>query len=114
MRIGAWRSILRIMSHRKLAEIVVRSVEFFELADDAQLDSHTALNILESIAADLSAATPEEQAAVKQAASERLAWFLHEPDQYGYSPRKTLSPEHRQLLEGIASGELFGQPGSAT
>ena len=102
------------MSHKKLAEIVVRSIEYFELVDDAQLDSHTAINILESISADLAQATPEEQAAVKQAARDRLAWFLQEPDEYGYSPRKTLRPEHRQLLEGIASGEMFGQAEGTT
>jgi len=94
------------MSHKKLAEIVLRSIEFFELVDDAQIDSRTALNGLESIAADLAEATPEERAAVKQAARERLDWFLQKPDEYGYLPR--LSPEHRRLLESIVSGELFG------
>jgi hypothetical protein len=102
------------MSHKRLAEIVVRSIEFFELVDDAQVDSRTALKILEGIAADLTEATPEEQAAVRQAARDRLAWYLQEPDEHGYSPRKTLTPEHRQLLEGIVSGELFGRDASAT
>lgn len=104
----------RVMSHKKLAEIVVRSIEFFELVDEEQLDSHTAIDLLESISADLAEATPEEQTAVRQAAKDRLAWFLQEPDEYGYTPRKTLSVEHRQLLEGIASGEVFGQSGGAT
>jgi hypothetical protein len=100
------------MAHKKLAEIVVRYIEFLEFADEEQIDSHTAVNALESIAADFLEATPEEQLAVKQAAKDRLAWFLQAPDEYGYSP--PLSPEHRQLLEGIASGEVFGQPGNAT
>jgi hypothetical protein len=103
-----------IMSQRKLAEIVVRSIEFFELVEDAVVEPDTAINILESIAADLEEATSEEHAALKQAASERLAWFLQEPDQYGYSPRKMLGAKHRQLLERIASGEMFERPGSAT
>ena len=72
------------------------------------------IKTLESIAADLTEATPEEQAAVKQAARDRLAWFLQEPDEHGYSPRKTLTPEHRRLLEGIVSGEVFGWDASAT
>jgi hypothetical protein len=98
------------MSHKKLAEIVVRSIEYFELVDDEQLDPDTAMKYLEGIAADLNEATPEEQSAVKEAAKARLAWFLQDPDEYGYSPRKTLRPEHRRLLESIASGEAFGWP----
>jgi hypothetical protein len=97
------------MSQSKLAEIVVRYIEFLELADDAQIDPRTAIKHLESIAADLVEATPDDQAAVKDAARNRLAWFLREPDEHGYSPRKTLTPEHRRLLKSIASGEIFGQ-----
>jgi hypothetical protein len=97
------------MSHKKLAEIVVRSIEYFELVDDDQLDPDTAVQHLESISADLAEATSEEQTAVKQAAKDRLAWFLQVPDEYGYTPRKTLRPEHRRLLDGIATGEAFGQ-----
>jgi len=96
------------MSHKKLAAIVVRSIEYFELVDEEQLDLDTAVQYLEGITADLNEATPEEQSAVKEAAKARLAYFLREPDEYGYSPRKTLRPEHRQLLESIASGEAFG------
>jgi hypothetical protein len=98
------------MSHMKLAEIVVRSIEYFGLVGDEQLDPDTAVQFLEGITADLDEATPEEQAAVKQAAKARLDWFLREPDEYGYSPRKTLRPEHRYLLESIATGEIFGWP----
>ncbi|MEI8194871.1 MAG: hypothetical protein WCI73_03065 [Phycisphaerae bacterium] len=101
------------MSHKKLAEIVVRSIEYFELADNEQLAPYTALQHLEGISVDLAEATPEEQAAVRQAAKERLAWFLQEPDKYGYTPRQLLTAEHRRLLEGIASGAAFGQPGDA-
>ena len=102
------------MSHKKLAEIVVQFIELLELVDDEQMDSHAAINLLESVSATLAEATPEERAAVRQAAKDRLAWFLQEPDEYGYTPRKTLSAEHRRLLEGIASGEGFEKPGSAT
>jgi hypothetical protein len=40
-------------SHKKLAEIVVRYIEFLELAVDEQLDPHAAVKELESIAAEL-------------------------------------------------------------
>lgn len=102
------------MSHKKLAEIVVRFIEYLELVDDAHLDPDTAVQYLEGISADLNDATPDEQAAVKQAARDRLAWFLREPDEYGYSPRKTLGAEHRRCLEGIASGTAFGWDEGAT
>jgi len=96
------------MSQNKLAEIVVRYIEFLELADDEQPDPRWAIKQQESVAADLAEATPEERAAVKEAARNRLAWLLREPDEYCYSPRKTLTPEHRRLLESIASGQIFG------
>jgi hypothetical protein len=101
------------MSHKKLAEIVLRSIEYFELVDDDQLNPDTAMQYLEGISADLADATREEQEAVRRAAKERLAWFLQEPDEHGYTPRKSLSAEHRHMLEGIASGDGFGL-GSAT
>lgn len=96
------------MSHKKLAEIVVWYIELLELEDEKRFDSRVALKRLESISANLTEATPEERAAVMQAAKDRLTWFLQEPDQYGYTPRKTLRPEHQRLLEGISSGEVFG------
>ena len=52
------------MSHKKLAEIVVRSIEYFDLVGDDQVDARDTLKVLESIGADLREATPEEQAAV--------------------------------------------------
>jgi hypothetical protein len=100
------------MSHGKLAEIVVRTIEYFELVDDAQLDPDTAVQHLESISADLAGASSEEQAAVKNAAKARLAWFDRERGEHEYAPR--LASNHRRLLEGIASGEAWGQSGSAT
>lgn len=94
------------MPHSRLADIVVRAIEYFELVDDALLNQDTAVNYLESIAADLNEASDEERASVKAAAQRRLAYFVQPPDKDGYSPR--LSPEHRRLLESVASGEAFG------
>lgn len=94
----------------KLGEIVVSYLEFLELTDEKQLDSHTALKLLEDVAASLAEATPDELTAMQDAAKRRLNWFLQEPDKYGYSPRKTLRSEHRQLLERIASGQDFARP----
>lgn len=103
------------MSHEKLAEIVVQFIEFLELNDDEHLDPRIAVKQEESIAADLAEATSDERAAVMQAARSRLASLLREPDEFGYSPRKTVSAEHRALLESIASGEAFAwPPGCAT
>jgi len=103
------------MSHRKLAEVVVQFIEFLELTDNEQFDSRMAVKQQESIAAHLAEATDDERAAVMQAARSKLASLLREPDEFGYSPLKTVSAEHRALLESIASGEAFGwSPGGAT
>jgi len=103
------------MSHGKLAEIVLEFIEFLELADDDRVDPGTAINQQESIAAHLAEATPEERAAIQQAARARLSSLFREPDQDGYSPRKSVRPEHWALLESIISGEAYGWPsGGAT
>lgn len=98
------------MSKAKLAEIVLEYIEFLELADDAHVDPHTAVNQHESIAAHLAEATPAERAAVQDAARSRLAELFRDPDEYGHSPRKAVRPEHRALLESIVSGEAYGWP----
>ena len=98
------------MSHGTLADIVLDFIEFLELVDDERLDPDTAVDLQESIAAHLNEGTPAERVAVQQAARDRLASLLREPDEYGYSPRKTVTPEHRALLESIISGEAYGWP----
>ncbi len=100
------------MSHGKLAEIVVWTIEYFELIDDQELDPDTAVKYLEGISFMLSEASPEELAAVTSAAKARLEWFDRRPGEHEYAPR--LSPAHRQCLEGIAFGNAWGEPDSAT
>jgi len=92
---------------QKLAEIVLDFIELLALTDEEQLDSDAALKMLEGISGSLRDASPEERKALSEAAAARLKSLLREPDEYGYSPRKLVTPEHRQLLESIASGEEF-------
>ncbi|HVT81799.1 MAG TPA: hypothetical protein VHM90_14230 [Phycisphaerae bacterium] len=101
------------MAPRKLAEITVLYIEFMNLVGDEILDPDTACSYVEGIAGILAEATEEEREAVKAAARERLAWLLQGPDEYGYSPRKLVTPEQRKVLEGIASWEAFDGPPEA-
>jgi hypothetical protein len=94
------------MAKSKLADIVVEFIEFLELAGDESLNPDTAVRQGESIAAHLAQATDEERLAVQAAAREKLASVPRGPDEYGYFPK--LSPEHRRLLETIATGVIFG------
>jgi hypothetical protein len=98
------------MSHGKLADIVLEFIEFLELVDDDRLNPDLAVNQHESIATHLAESSPEERTAVQDAARARLSSLLQEPDEYGYSPRKAVSSEHRALLESIISGEAYGWP----
>jgi len=75
--------------------------------DDEQLDPDIAVQWEEEISATLADGSPEECKAVAAAAAARLETLLPEPDAYGYSQRKLVTAEHRQLLEDIASGEAF-------
>ena len=52
--------------------------------------------------------TSEEQEALKDAARRRLASWLHEPDEHGYTPRKLLTHSQRVFLEDMAAGEWWG------
>ena len=47
----------------------------------------------------------DEKFALKAAATRRLAQWLSEPDEYGYTPRALLTPGQRKFLEDIAAGE---------
>jgi hypothetical protein len=66
------------------------------------------LKIMEGIGGKLREAPPEDRLAVSEAARRRLSWLLSDPDEYGYSPRKLVTPEHRALLEGLVTGAVFG------
>ena len=103
------------MAHGKLAEIVVDFIEFLELVDDDTLDPDLAVDLQESIAAHLNEAKAEERAAVQAAAKAKLDWLLQDPDEYGYTPRKTVPQAQVALLQSIVSGEAYGwPPGGAT
>jgi hypothetical protein len=49
----------------------------------------------------------DEKAALKEAATRRLAQWLRDPDEYGYTPRSLLTLDQRYFLEDIAAGELW-------
>jgi hypothetical protein len=38
-----------------------------------------------------------------------LKELLREPDEYGYSPRKLLTPEQKELLESLVDGSAFDE-----
>jgi hypothetical protein len=94
---------------KKLAEIVLWTIEYLELAEDKGLDPDLAIKYLEGIGGLLNDGTKEEREAVRQAAREKLAWYGTFPDEYGYRPR--MSEELRELLAGVASGFLWDGPG---
>ena len=98
----------------RLAEIVMQCICFLEFSDDTQVDSRAAVKQLESIMSILLEASPDERAAVSDAASTLLASLLREPDEYGYSPRKTVSTEQRKFLESFASGAYWKNYSSDT
>ena len=101
-----------LMSHGKLADVVVRMIEDFDQIDDQELGRHMAVKYLEGISADLSDASPAESAAVKAAARARLEWFDRAPGEHEYAP--CLSPPHRRCTGGIACGDAWRASGWAT
>lgn len=95
----------------ELAEVVLDYYWFVSFCDDETLDPHTAVKIIEDLSYRMEHDfSGEEKQLLMTAAANRLASWLSEPDEYGYTPRSLLKPEQRQFLEGITAGQFSGQP----
>ena len=90
-----------------LAEIMLEYMCFLDFSTEDQVDLRTSVKGMESIVSTLREASEAERQAVSQAASDLLASLLREPDEYGYSPRKTVTAAQREFLDSIASGKLW-------
>ena len=77
-------------------------------SDEAEdLDFDHAANLLEVFADDTENRWSEaERQALSDAAKRSLAILLSEPDKYGYTPRKQVTPKLRAFLESLAAGSF--------
>ena len=89
-----------------LADAVLDYLWFLNFTEEEEMDVDLSLKELERVLYEIENEFGEdEKAALKAAATRRLAQWLREPDEYGYTPRALLTPEQRTFLEELAAGE---------
>jgi hypothetical protein len=92
----------------KLADAVLDYLWFLEFTDEEEANPDLLVKEFEGLLYQIeNEFGDDEKAALKEAATRRLAQWLREPDEYGYTPRALLTLEQRCFLEDIAAGELW-------
>jgi len=90
-----------------LADIVLEYLCTLMFYSEGNIDADFAsreLEVLPELFRDLS---PEERAALSQAAQRALDKNRQSPDEYGYKPR--IPDQETEFLEALASGELYSE-----
>lgn len=92
-----------------LADAVLNYFWFLNFSEEEEADVHLTADLLADLVYRIKTDfTEDEKHALMRAAERRLAEWLREPDEYGYTPRKLLTPDKKQFLEEIAAGKFSG------
>lgn len=92
-----------------LADAVLDYFWFLNFSSEDEADLDLTVQKLEELAYQIETSFSDiEKEALKEAAKRRLAWWLSEPDEHGYTPRKLLSEDQKSFLEDIAAGRFNG------
>jgi hypothetical protein len=97
------------LAMKTLAEVLLYALETLSMAEEPGLDWQACGDVTNDMWLDLAKTSPEERRALSEAAAARLKELLREPDEYGYSPRKLVTPEQKQLLESLVDGSAFDE-----
>jgi hypothetical protein len=96
---------------KTLADIVLDYFWFLNFCSDEELNPDTAVQFIEDVSYEMEKELSEsDKTALKEAAANRLKWWLREPDEHGYTPRKLLTPDEKKFLESMAAGHFSGPP----
>lgn len=94
-----------------LADVVLGYYWFLNFCSDDVLDPDAAVTQMEELAYTIeNEFTDGEKIALQDAAKRSMATWLREPDQYGHTPRKLLTPEMKAFLQAIIDGHFSGPP----
>ena len=92
-----------------LADSVLDYFWFLNFSGEDEADPDLTVKLLEDLVACIeNKFTEAERQALAHAARRRLASWLREPDEFGYSPRSLLTPEKKAFLDQVASGRFAG------
>jgi len=92
---------------KTLAEAVVSLMEELVRAEEPGIDLQRCGEIENEMWFELAKASPDERKALADAAANRLAEWLAEPDEHGFTPRALVTPQHREFLQSIADGSAW-------
>jgi len=92
-----------------LADSVLDYFWFLNFSEENDADPDLTVKLMEELVHSIqNNFTETEKQALMQAARKRIASWLREPDEYGYTPRSRLTPEQRTFLEQVAAGRFAG------
>ena len=92
-----------------LADTVLDYFWFLNFSEEGEADLDLTVKLMEDLVYEIeNQYTEDEKNALRFAAERRLASWLREPDEHGYTPRKLLKPEQKQFLDAIARGQFHG------
>jgi hypothetical protein len=94
---------------KTLAQVLLYALETLSTAEEPGLDWQACGDVTNDMWLQLAETSPEERRALAEAATARLKELLREPDEYGYSPRKLVKPEQKELLESLVDGSAFDE-----
>jgi hypothetical protein len=92
-----------------LAQVVVFLMEQLTLAEEPGIDLQECSDITNDMWFVLAKSSHVERQALAKAAAARLAEWLREPDEYGYTPRALVTPARREFLQSLADGSAWAE-----
>jgi hypothetical protein len=96
---------------QNLADTVLEYYWFLNFCSEDELNPDTADKKIEDLVDTIiDKFSDAERTALQDAAKRSLALWLAEPDEYGYTPRKLLTPDKRAFLEDLITGNFNGPP----
>lgn len=94
---------------KTLAQVLLYALETLSTAEEPGLDWQACGDVTNDMWLQLAKTSPEERKALSEAAAARLKELLRDPDEYGYSPRKLVTPDQKELLESLVGGSAFDE-----
>jgi hypothetical protein len=100
---------MRYLAMKTLAEVLLYALETLSTAEEPGLDWQACGDVTNDMWLRLVRTSPEERQALSEAAAARLKELLREPDECGYSPRKLVTTEQKELLESLVDGSALAE-----
>ncbi len=92
---------------KTLADMTFEYIWLMTFGPEDQIDTDYSVQLQESLSLRLQDMSEAEMAALSAAAQRTKEYLLAEPDEYGFTPRATVTQEQKDMLEAFISGDVF-------